>query len=223
MMHSDSLGALAKALAAAQAEIENATKNAANPHFRSNYADLAEIINTTRPVLTKHGLSLIQCPGFRDGVVELETMLLHESGEWIKSTAGAPIGKADAQGVGSAVTYLRRYSLAAVCNIAQEDDDGNGASQGGRQQGQPQRAAAKPAPKPPTKSAGQDGDGERKPWDRILPFGDKEGRPLHELEDTELRKLVEWCAKAKDPKKWEGLKADAQATLDHRTQGAARD
>jgi hypothetical protein len=128
MTHSDSLANLAGALVLAQGEIENASKNAKNPHFKSTYADLAEIINTVRPTLTKHGLSVVQFPGFAEGVVTVETMLLHKSGEWIKGEAGAPASKQDAQGVGSAVTYLRRYSLAAVCAIAQEDDDGNAAS-----------------------------------------------------------------------------------------------
>ena len=130
MEHSETLAKLGTALAAAQAEIENATKNAKNPHFKSNYADLAEIINTTKPVLTKHGLAVVQVPGFYDGVVTVETMLLHTSGEWIRGVSGAPAQKQDPQGVGSAVTYLRRYSLAAVCCIAQEDDDSNSASEG---------------------------------------------------------------------------------------------
>lgn len=218
MDHSESLGALAKALAGAQAEIENATKNAANPHFRSNYADLAEIINTTRPVLTKYGLSVVQIPAFADGVVQLETMLLHESGEWIKGMAGAPIGKPDAQGVGSAVTYLRRYSLAAVCNIAQEDDDGNGASQGGRQQSEPRRAPAKSAPAPSTKSAVQ-GDIQN-PWDRVMPFGKGKGKPLHELSDETLTSAVDWCQKT-DATKFADLIQACADTLDHRTQGGA--
>lgn len=127
MNKSESIASLAGALAKAQAEIENASKNAANPHFKSKYADLAEVLNTARPVLAKHGLSVSQWPGFADGVVTLETLLAHSSGEWISNVASAPIGKLDAQGVGSALTYLRRYSLAAVAGIAQEDDDGNGA------------------------------------------------------------------------------------------------
>jgi alpha-L-fucosidase len=139
MQHSESLKELATALAAAHGEIENATKNSTNPHFRSKYADLAEIINTTRPVLSKHGLSVVQIPGFADGVVTVDTMLLHKSGEWVQHTSGAPIGKADAQGVGSATTYLRRYSLAAVCGIAQEDDDAESAVSNSPQRSQPAR------------------------------------------------------------------------------------
>jgi hypothetical protein len=128
MKQSDSIAKLAAALVAAQSEVENATKNAQNPHFRSSYADLAEIINTTRPVLTKHGLAVVQSPGFEAGVATLETLLMHTSGEWIAGISGSPVSKQDPQGVGSAITYLRRYSLAALCAIAQEDDDGDAAS-----------------------------------------------------------------------------------------------
>lgn len=125
MNKSESIKELATALAAAQAEVENASKNSNNPHFRSKYADLAEVINTVRPVFSKHGLSVTQWPSFADGVASVETLLAHKSGEWLSSTASAPVSKQDAQGVGSAITYLRRYSLAAVAGVAQEDDDGN--------------------------------------------------------------------------------------------------
>lgn len=135
---SDSIIKLAEALAAAQSEIENAAKKSNNPHFKSKYADLAEVINTARPVLSKHGLSVTQWPSFADGLVSVETLLTHKSGEWIANTASAPADKLTAQGVGSAITYLRRYSLAALACIAQEDDDGNAASQ----------REAKPAAKP---------------------------------------------------------------------------
>ena len=127
MQHS-SIDQIATALCLAQGEIENAVKNSANPHFRSRYADLAEIINTVRPVFTKHGLSVVQSPSYADGLVSVTTLLMHKSGQWIRDTASAPASKLDAQGVGSAVTYLRRYSLAAFAGIAQEDDDGNAAS-----------------------------------------------------------------------------------------------
>ena len=132
MQHS-SIDQIATALCLAQGEIENAVKNSANPHFRSRYADLAEIINTVRPVFTKHGLSVVQSPSYADGLVNVTTLLMHKSGQWIRDTASAPASKLDAQGVGSAVTYLRRYSLAAFAGIAQEDDDGNAASRPAKQ------------------------------------------------------------------------------------------
>ncbi len=116
------------ALAAAQGEIENASKNAANPHFRSKYADLAEVLNTIRPVFAKHGLSLIQSPAYDGSLAHVTTMLAHAGGGYITTTASCVPAKSDAQGIGSATTYLRRYSAAAVAGIAQEDDDGNAAA-----------------------------------------------------------------------------------------------
>ena len=116
------------ALAEAQGRIENATKNAANPHFRSKYADLAEVLNTIRPVFADCGLSLIQSPGYDGSIASVTTVLAHKSGGFIASTASCVPAKADAQGIGSATTYLRRYSAAAIAGIAQEDDDGNAAA-----------------------------------------------------------------------------------------------
>lgn len=127
MNKSEQINDLATALAAAQGEIENASKNSANPHFRSRYADLAEVLNTVRPVFARFGLSVTQMPSYQDGFVSVETVLMHSSGQWISSTASAPASKQDAQGVGSCITYLRRYSLAAVAGVAQEDDDANAA------------------------------------------------------------------------------------------------
>jgi len=120
--------ALFAALAKAQAEIENAAKNAANQHFRSKYADLAEVLNTVRPVFAKHGLSLIQSTGFDGSLVSVTTLVGHAEGGFITSTASCVPAKTDAQGVGSATTYLRRYSLAAMAGVAQEDDDGQAAA-----------------------------------------------------------------------------------------------
>lgn len=128
MQKSESIAALAKALAKAQNEVENAAKNAANQHFRSKYADLAEVLNTVRPVFSANGLAVSQFPSFENGVASVETIITHESGEWMSGISSAPVTKQDAQGVGSATTYLRRYSLAAIAGIAQEDDDGNHAA-----------------------------------------------------------------------------------------------
>lgn len=127
MNMSEQIDQLATALATAQMKLENASKNAANPHFRSKYADLAEVLNTVRPVFAEHGLSVTQFPSFAEGLVSVRTVLMHKSGQWMAGDASAPASKLDAQGVGSAITYLRRYSLAAVAGVAQEDDDGNAA------------------------------------------------------------------------------------------------
>lgn len=113
------------ALAKAQAEVENAAKSSTNPHFKSRYADLAEVLNTVRPVFAKHGLSLWQAPSFDGALASVTTMIAHSSGGYVTSKASCVPGKSDAQQIGSTTTYLRRYALAAMCGIAQEDDDGN--------------------------------------------------------------------------------------------------
>ena len=129
MMNLDhSNAALFAALALAQAEVENATKGSVNPHFKSRYADLAEVLNTVRPVFAKHGIAIIQSTGFSDGLVSVTTALVHKEGGYVTSVASCTPAKVDAQGVGAATTYLRRYSLAAATGVAQEDDDGQTAA-----------------------------------------------------------------------------------------------
>jgi len=125
MNKSETICELAKAMCSMQLELENATKSTTNPFFKAKYADLAEVLRCIKGVAMEHGLSFTQMPSYIDGVVSVETMLMHSSGEWIVSTCSAPASKLDPQGIGSAITYLRRYSLAAVFGLAQEDDDGN--------------------------------------------------------------------------------------------------
>jgi hypothetical protein len=130
MIKSETLGALATALSLAQGEFDAAVKDTANPFFKSKYADLSSVVEATRPALSKHGLSIIQLPRSQDGCIQLETILLHKSGEFIGDTLALPVSKQDAQGYGSAMTYARRYGWMAVTGIAPEDDDGNAAVQG---------------------------------------------------------------------------------------------
>lgn len=147
-----------KALSAAQSEIEGAIKNSTNPHFRSKYADLGAVWEACRAPLTKHGLSVIQCPSFEPdrGVVVVTTILAHEGGYETSFPLTMPVSKVDAQGVGSAISYARRYALMAAVGIAPEDDDGNAAVAQGdnhkaprvvgeRAPGKPTAGAAKPA------------------------------------------------------------------------------
>lgn len=134
MTTSEQISELAAALSKAQAAMKGAVKDAENPHFRSRYADLASVREACWKALTDNGLSVVQSPRLVHGgdgagwIVEVETRLLHASGQFIADVAATPIAKADAQGVGSATTYLRRYALAAFAGIAPEDDDGNAAS-----------------------------------------------------------------------------------------------
>lgn len=127
MKHSESIATLAGALAKAQLQIEPATKNATNPHFRSHYADLASIWDACRGPLNTNGLSIVQFPCDGEvGRIGLCTMIMHSSGEWISEVVTTRAQKDDLHGLGAALTYLRRYSLSAVVGVtATEDNDGN--------------------------------------------------------------------------------------------------
>ena len=129
MPQSESIANLAKALSIVQGELTHAKKDSANPFFKSKYADLESVWDACRSLLARNGLSVIQMPGnFYEGRMWLITRLCHASGEWIEQEMSVPVTKADAQGAGSALTYMRRYALAAFVGVVQADDDGNAAS-----------------------------------------------------------------------------------------------
>jgi hypothetical protein len=128
-MKSDSIAHLAAALSKAQAEIRPAAFNAVNPFLKNKYADLGSIIETAREPMRKHGLSVSQ-QVIGDGTnIGITTTLMHDTGEWLENTVTLPLGeergKSQAQVAGSIITYLRRYSLAAVLGIY-SDEDGDG-------------------------------------------------------------------------------------------------
>ena len=125
---SDNIDKLATALSKVQGEIDGAAKKSTNPFFNSGYADLHEVISSTFPYLSKHGLSVTQGNEIIPGAVCVTTTLMHSSGQWIRSKIKLPMDKVNAQGVGSATTYGRRYGLAAIVGVAQKDDDGNSIS-----------------------------------------------------------------------------------------------
>lgn len=127
---SSELGALATALSAAQGEFSAIPKTEDNPFFKSKYADLAAVIGRTAPIISKHGLAVSQFPSTLDGEPALTTYLLHTSGQLIKGTMKLCAAKLDPQGQGAAITYARRFSYMAVLGlVADEDDDGNRATQ----------------------------------------------------------------------------------------------
>lgn len=128
MQTSEKIEELAKALSKAQALIHNAHKDSLNPHFKSKYADLASIWDACRKPLTTNGLSIVQTLSNRDGQVVCTTMLLHESGQFIKDEFGMTPSQNTPQAAGSCATYLRRYCLASTVGVAPDDDDGNDAS-----------------------------------------------------------------------------------------------
>lgn len=126
MLKSEQINELSAALAKAQGQIEGAKKSSSNPFFKSKYADLAECWNTCREALTANEISVIQMPEEinENGRLNITTMLAHSSGQYISSTLTMTVTKLDPQAIGSAITYGRRYALAAMVGLAQEDDDG---------------------------------------------------------------------------------------------------
>jgi hypothetical protein len=139
-VNSQTLGELAKALAKAQSELAGAKKDATNPHFRSKYADLASVWDACRKPLADNGLTVMQYTAVREQQPFLVTLLVHASGESVEGETPLLYGKADMQALGSAITYARRYGLAAMVGVAPEDDDGNAAVETA-----PVAAKAKPA------------------------------------------------------------------------------
>jgi hypothetical protein len=131
MTHSESLKELAPALAKAQAAMKAATMDGENPHFRSRYATLASINDAVKKPLADHGLCVVQGVGAGEGTAKVSTMILHSSGEWIASELALPVGeRATPQAIGSAISYGRRYGLAALCGVVSDtDDDGNAAEE----------------------------------------------------------------------------------------------
>lgn len=131
MQTSEKLDELAKALAKAQAMIKNAIKDSTNPHFKSRYADLASNWDAIREPLSSNGLSVIQTPSSFENKVQLTTMLLHESGQFVRDTMTMTPQQNTPQAQGSCITYMRRYMIQGVAGISAEDDDGNEASKKG--------------------------------------------------------------------------------------------
>jgi len=136
---------IAAALAAAQSEMGRAKKSAKNPHFKTKYADLESVCDAALPALNRHGIAVVQPLEARgDQWVQITRFVHGESGETMETPIPLIIGKNDMQGLGSAMTYARRYGLMALAGIAPEDDDGNAAAESVRR--------APPEPAGPSKA-----------------------------------------------------------------------
>ena len=132
MNKSESVIEIAKALSSFQKEVEQPSKDKVNPFFKSKYVDLESVVETINKFGPTNGLSFTQWPVTNEqGMIGVSTLLLHESGEYIEYDPIFMKSEKDtAQGAGSMITYLKRYSLSAMFGItSDEDDDGNFASQ----------------------------------------------------------------------------------------------
>ena len=128
---SETVGKIASALAKAQSGMTMIECNSNNPFFNSKYASLSAVLEVALPKLIENGIALVQGNRWdaNDSGFYITSMLIHSSGEWIKSEIRMPISKKDAHGIGAATTYGRRYLLSSMVGVAQADDDGNGAIQ----------------------------------------------------------------------------------------------
>lgn len=125
---SPSVDALFPAIHKAQAVLTGVVKDGKNPAFKSRYATLENVIDAAKPALQAADLAFTQAPGaLVDGALEITTMLMHTSGQWLRSTLHVPLSKRDPQGVGSAITYGCRYALMATLGLPPVDDDGESA------------------------------------------------------------------------------------------------
>lgn len=229
MKHSESIANLAAALVAVQSEVRGVAKDSTNPDYRSSYTSLDAIIAALRPVLAKHGLAVIQGATTphtdeksRIAAIAVETMLVHSSGEWLTNTAIMPVvgrmlkggGRADVdpQAGGSALTYGRRYGIAALfCLSTDEDDDGNHASQRSGGSGGGHSAPRSAGPTTGKASSVAEGSAPKSPQattqaslpgaDYVMPIGKNRGRPLRELDSETLTGVAEWVQEKNFQKK----------------------
>jgi hypothetical protein len=181
---SDALDQLLPALLKVQATMSPALKTATNPHLKNKYATLGDIWDAVREPLAKNNLVVTQVgdDGSDDAGVNVVTTVYHISGQWISSRIRLPIEKSTAQAMGSAITYGRRYGLAALLGVITEDDDGHAASQGKVQRkGQAPARVTTEAPKGATAQAKGGGSGIT-----------IKGKPIEEHATADLISFIEW-------------------------------
>jgi hypothetical protein len=195
MTKSDSIAALAAALAKAQAEMAGASKDKTNPHFKSAYADLASVWEACRTALTKNGLAVMQPVSADEAQVTVTTILTHNSGEFLSSDLTMTATQNTPQGIGSCITYARRYALASMVGVAPEDDDGNAASAKTTGHAHPEAA---PVPV-----------GFQQWWDGAQDTAAEGSEPLRKLWAGARPEYRQFVAKTLQAK-WDALKAKAE-------------
>ena len=186
----DSTGEIAMALAKAQGEMGKAVKDEVNPHFKSKYSSLTSVIDAVRQPLSRNGIAWVQKSIYSERGIMVETVFYHSSGQTISTgPIPVPVDKANAHGVGSALTYAKRYSLAMACGIGTDDDDGNAAV--AAPPAAPEVSTADPAIVADLESAADEGkDKFKAEWD-ALPTSTKNA-----VGHRMFNMLKEWAVKA---------------------------
>lgn len=165
-MKSEQTDKIAAAMVAVQKAIKPASKTSANPFFKSKYADLSEVWHACHDALAANGIAVTQGGDVICGQPVMVTTLLHSSGQWISGAFPLVAVKPDPQAMGSAITYMRRYSLASMVGVLTEDDDGESAMSrnGGGHAGPKAVKSDGPPPSdvpPPTNGGGHVGEGKK--------------------------------------------------------------
>jgi hypothetical protein len=192
MRHSEQINELGAALATAQAQMKGAKKDSANPFFKSKYADLASVCAACMDALNAAGIAVVQAPSTTPDGIAVETLLVHKSGQWMSEIVCTKPKDDGPQALGSVITYLRRYALAAFAGVAPEDDDGEAAE--GRKAGKAPKAA---------KPTGYD------EWLADIEAVAAEG--MDALRSTWKKSQAEYRAflTAENPQGWDAIKAQA--------------
>lgn len=185
--------AIISALIKSQKEIKNAVKDAKNPHLKNNYASLESVLDAIKEVANENKLAIVQVNG-KDNLGDyVDTVLYHESGEKIESRCYLVIERQNMQGLGSAITYARRYSLASLFCITQEDDDGN--------------VSRKPIDQ--EKFAKPKAD----PGEFVVSFGKMRGKKLSDYEKLEVNDYMNYIM-AEAQRKNQEITGDVKAFID---------
>ena len=202
MERSESISGIATALSEAQGEFPIIPKESSNPFFKSKYAELSTIVRTVQPVLRKHGLSVTQLTEDGESGITVRTMLMHKSGEYISGTLKMQPVKSDPQGIGSAITYARRYGLSAILGIATDDDDDGAAASGttGQAKTQTKKDPPKQEPKAPAKKAPSLEGRKKDIWDGYV--------ALCQGDTGAAKSAILEVVPGKSSKDWEGLDLD---------------
>lgn len=210
--HSAELNELAAALTKAQALIEGAKEDSSNPFFKSKYADLSSVWAACKTPLSTNGLSIVQTVETENDKPFLVTMLLHTSGQWVKSFMPIIVTKNDPQSFGSAVTYCRRYALAAIVGVCPADDDAEEAMKGVRN---PAPRPIRMPPKAPETISPDKIVGQQEQIEALL-NQDKEAyekllnhlsiKELDEINPVDYERVIEWLNKRKEKKKDESTR-----------------
>ena len=212
MQTSENIENISKDFVAFQKEVENPKNTAENPFHKNKYAPLDTVLNTVRPIAAKHNLSIIQNSHSDGDKTHTVTMLLHSSGEWIKSDPMViPIegrkGTTKAQAAGIAITYSRRYQLSAMLGISSEDDNDGNLGDHDQQNSYNKSNKSNKSSKSKNKSNNYNNQAVKNPAEYKMPFGQKEGTRFKNLDLG----YIKWVAEKMDPRNELGEKAQKMA------------